>query len=416
MHTKVGIGTPSRESSSANGTRRADFLAVSALNACAAESASPSNGLACGPDRRELEEQVGTIWRELLKVSSIKLDANFFDLGGQSVDAARMLVRLERSLGLKVDIAVLFRAPTLGAFLREIVGEGPAPDEPAPARAPASRAGAAASDRVVVIRRTGSQAPVFVLNNTAVLFPLARALGDDRPLYALQLCPSATPVELPSRDFRDLARDVVELIRSARPSGPYVLVGLCVFGALAFEAAQQLRDAGEVVELVVLNDTWAPGHIESLPKDRRRTRAMLKRAHNVSADIGRVFAGEQSVSGFLAGFSLLRRFGFVAAATRAGLMDPDAVESMMRAENRWYTDYLLAARQRYRPQPYGGDVLVFRCEETLSGRYFADDLGWRPLVRGRLHVMDCPGMHAEMYLQAGSEVMARGFQVMLGDG
>jgi thioesterase domain-containing protein len=271
------------------------------------------------------------------------------------------------------------------------------------------------SNQIVGIREEGHKTPVIVLNNTAVLFPLAKALGDERPLYALQLCPATSPVALPDRDFRDLARDVVDLVRACRPEGPYVLMGLCVFGGLAMDAAQQLYDAGETVELVVINDAWAAGYDDSLTWHARTLRALIKRAHNVRLDLHRVIHGKKSVSELVASYSLLRRLKIVEAGMRLGILTPAIDQAVMRAENRWYTDYLLAARGRYQERPYHGDVLVMRSEETLTGRYFSDDLGWRSVVKGRLHVMDRPGTHDEMYSSASCEVMARGMRIMLRD-
>jgi hypothetical protein len=58
---------------------------------------------------------------------------------------------------------------------------------------------------------------------------------------------------------------------------------------------------------------------------------------------------------------------------------------------------------------------VVRSDEVLRGPYFARDLGWSRYVRCRLEVIDCPGMHAEVYQRAGSEVMAQAILRMLGD-
>ena len=418
METKTGSSLLSSPSPAPADTRHADFfLGSTNVSLSAAQQALRSKSQpAPRPNPQVVEAQVAQIWRDVLDIETIEPGSHFFDLGGQSALAVRTLLRIERALGYQADVTTLFKAPTLRAFVEALIGEQAPRQTPRASTLPPSRPRSVGGiDQVVEIQGSGHKAPVFVLNNTAVLFPLARALGDERPVYALQLCPATTPIELPPRDFRDLARDVVDLIRSTRPHGPYVLMGLCVFGALALEAAQQLRAAGETVELVVLNDTWAPGHVESLSERRQRRRKILKRAHNVSLDLRRVANGQARLSEFLAAFTILRRFGAVDAGIRLGLLDPDATETVMRAENRWYTDYLLNARQRYQPGDYAGDVLVFRCEETLNGRYFDDTLGWRTIVRGRLHVMDCPGMHAEMYLPAGSAAIARGIRIMLDD-
>ena len=413
MQTKMEWGGRSEQSSFSSPSPSAELSFARPPSAHQLETHA-ATGSFFDRDAQPVEQQIIDTWKTGLGLNEIDLDSNFFDLGGNSAIAVRTVIRVERILGRSVDVGALFRAPTLRSFLKEVTATSAQPTPVASGTGAEARR-APTNEQIVEIRATGDKAPVFVLNNMAVLFPLARALGEEHPVYALQLCPSATPLDLPPRDFRDLARDVVDLIRTARPNGPYILMGLCVFGTLAFEAAQQLRDAGEAVELVVLNDTWAPGHIKSLPKQEQRVRANLRRARNVSREFKRVFARERSLSEFLAGFTLLRKFGMIKLGEQLGMLEADVTETVMRTQNRWYTAYLLHAREGYQPTVYPGDVLVVRCEETLNGRYFADDLGWTSIVGGRLYVMDSPERHADMYLEAGSRALSRGIRIMLGE-
>lgn len=290
-----------------------------------------------------------------------------------------------------------------------------APSRTLPAYVPRGKRAAALEERIVPMHAEGTKTPVLVVNNTAVLYPLARALGSERPLYDLQFCPAETPLLLPYRDFRDLARDALEMIRLARPSGPYILMGLCVFGAIALEAARLLQEEGERVELVVLNDSWAPGFREALPWRHRQLRAWQVRMHNVTLDWDRYRTGQKSLSGFLSNYRLVRKLRVVEAASALGLLEPAPDADVLRLENRWFTDYLARSQARHRPAPYEGDVAVFRSQEPLTGRFFPRDLGWGPLVRGRLSVFDCPGMHAEMYREAGAREIAQRMREVLGD-
>jgi len=264
----------------------------------------------------------------------------------------------------------------------------------------------ALEERILPLRETGAETPVLIANNMAVLGPLAEALGPERPVYDLQLCPSDEPLDLPVRHFGDLAKDVVEMVRLCRPHGPYILGGLCVFGALSLEAARQLRAEGEHVELVMLNDSWRPGYREDMPWTDRKERALRVRAHNVWIDTGRVQRGEATASEILAGMSSLKRLGLVQLGLHLGLLQANVDQSILRLENRWFTDYLLRIQSGFRPEPYPGEVVVMRSREPMTGRLFAHDLGWGPYVSGQLHVVDCPGMHSEMYRPAGSRAMA----------
>ncbi|PYG84437.1 non-ribosomal peptide synthetase [Pseudomonas sp. RV120224-01b] len=79
----------------------------------------------------EVEQQVAAVWAQLLNVEKVGLNDNFFDLGGHSLLALSVLSRLQLSLGLTVEPAVLFQHPVLGDFARyiESIGDVSAFDE-----------------------------------------------------------------------------------------------------------------------------------------------------------------------------------------------------------------------------------------------------------------------------------------------
>ncbi|MET9882851.1 amino acid adenylation domain-containing protein [Streptomyces sp. NPDC006430] len=78
------------------------------------------------------EEALAAIWSEVLSTERISSTANFFDLGGDSILALRV-IGLARSAGLGLSVADLFRARTLGDLARlatEAHGEEAAPVRP----------------------------------------------------------------------------------------------------------------------------------------------------------------------------------------------------------------------------------------------------------------------------------------------
>jgi thioesterase domain-containing protein len=248
--------------------------------------------------------------------------------------------------------------------------------------------------------------PVIALNNVAVLFGLAQQIGSDRPLIDIPMVPEGAPREFPQRAFQDIAADAVRLIRLARPRGPYILMGHCVLGAMALEAAHQLRREGETVELVILNDSWCPGYRELMPWYDRQLRKMQVRADNIPRDFRKAMRGETSMVAFLKQYRIVRWLGIADLALKLGLIKGDASEHMI-SENRWYIEYLLDQQARYRPAPYDGDVQIFRSGQVLKGRLFAWDLGWLPVVTGKLVVTEIPGMHDQIFRPAGAAVIGQ---------
>ena len=66
-----------------------------------------------------------TMWTELLGVDDIGEDDNFFDLGGHSLIAIRLMARIHRELEVRLQLATLFDAPTVSALADLIRAEKP---------------------------------------------------------------------------------------------------------------------------------------------------------------------------------------------------------------------------------------------------------------------------------------------------
>jgi acyl carrier protein len=72
------------------------------------------------------ERTVAAIWRDVLEIDIICVDANFFSVGGQSILLLQVLAKLEQSFGREIAVVDLFRYPTvrsLAAFLGEAAPE-----------------------------------------------------------------------------------------------------------------------------------------------------------------------------------------------------------------------------------------------------------------------------------------------------
>ena len=75
-------------------------------------AAAPAEGAEAEP-RTAAEELVAEVFGEVLQVGSVPLDAGFFDLGGNSLQAARVASRLRAALGRDVPLRWVFERPTV---------------------------------------------------------------------------------------------------------------------------------------------------------------------------------------------------------------------------------------------------------------------------------------------------------------
>lgn len=87
------------------------------------------------PPRTVLEQQMARLWCEALQTDRLGLDDDFFEQGGHSMLAARLLARVSSAFGVEVPVRVLFEAPTVGALARavQILSEGGSLESSSPA-------------------------------------------------------------------------------------------------------------------------------------------------------------------------------------------------------------------------------------------------------------------------------------------
>ncbi len=74
----------------------------------------------------QVTARLAAIWQEVLGLDHADPEDDFFDVGGHSLLAARLLSRIEAAFGRRVTMAELFTGPTLGGLARRL--DAPAPD------------------------------------------------------------------------------------------------------------------------------------------------------------------------------------------------------------------------------------------------------------------------------------------------
>lgn len=68
----------------------------------------------------ETEKLVAAIWQEVLQTNLVSRDANFFNIGGHSMLATRVITRINREIQATIRLGVLFQHPTLEGLSLEI--------------------------------------------------------------------------------------------------------------------------------------------------------------------------------------------------------------------------------------------------------------------------------------------------------
>jgi thioesterase domain-containing protein/acyl carrier protein len=191
-----------------------------------------------------MEVQLTLLWQQVLEVPKIGIHDNFFDVGGHSLKAAQLFFLLEQVYGRRLPLATLFQAPTIAELASVLSREQWVPPW----------------QSLVAIQPSGTAMPIFMVpgvgGNVLVFAQLAKLLGVDQPFFGLQ-ARGLDGKEAPFTSVPEMARHYIGEIRTVRPHGPYIVLGLCTGGLIAYEMAQQLREQGETATLVMM-DTWHP--------------------------------------------------------------------------------------------------------------------------------------------------------------
>eukprot|EP00160_Parvularia_atlantis_P019990 Unigene8085_Nuclearia_a/m.24782 Unigene8085_Nuclearia_a/g.24782 ORF Unigene8085_Nuclearia_a/g.24782 Unigene8085_Nuclearia_a/m.24782 type:complete len:551 (+) Unigene8085_Nuclearia_a:2347-3999(+) len=89
--------------------------------------------------RNQLETRLADIWCSVLNLPSISINDNFFDLGGHSIVATRVIFQMRQALKVDLPLMLLFDHPTIASIAQAIKvfdGDVAFDGEPLPAPAP----------------------------------------------------------------------------------------------------------------------------------------------------------------------------------------------------------------------------------------------------------------------------------------
>lgn len=231
--------------------------------------------------RTPLEKTLAEIWKQALKLErDIGAKENFFDLGGNSLAAMRLLNAIERALNEKLPFSIIGQVSTIEKQARQIEehanGTGGSSIAIPAAKTSADPTARLSDDEAAMLRsytdgwpgkpafdqslfrilnEKGSAPPlVWCFNNGHEFGRLAGRLGANQPVYGLRsgnLVLDITPENHRESNRRVALHALPELLRIL-PDGSFYLGGNCQGAAIAMELALALQRLGRTVPLVIL--------------------------------------------------------------------------------------------------------------------------------------------------------------------
>ena len=306
------------------------------------------------PPASEIEAVLAELFAEVLGLAVVGVTDGFFDIGGHSLLVFRLLAACEKRLGIRLQVADVFAAPTVRRLAERL------------------RLGIRPSTTLVPLdSHPGRPLLIFVhaVSGSAMPFrALAAELGDTFSCHGLQ-----TPEYEPGEEAPSLvelaARHVASVDEIRGPGEPVYVGGWSMGGSVAIEMARLWQQRGVPVDGLFLLDAWLPPRGLTNAEDRRQAEKSLREADfHVQGGVEEVLAAAPSES---------ERLARAVEANAAAYLEYEPTPLSVRA-------HLLRATEGL------AEVLA-----ALPCAYHVEGHGWGRFLDG-LAVHDVPGGHYTM--------------------
>ena len=330
-----------------------------------------------------VEEIIADTFQEVLGGATVGGDDNFFDLGGDSLLAVGVILRLETLLGQPISPGAMFHGPTpkLLAALRVAAG----------------------SSHLTALQPEGDRVPLFVLpdifGRPLSYASVARHLAPHRPVYGLSPGPlEDAAIARPAVDT--LTAAYLAEIRKLQPHGPYQISGYSSGGVPAFDLARALEAEGEEVLLIVVDSAINRGF------------PPLRTVGNWAYRSARVSIGKVGWKATIRSIYKSHHFWLRDPRTVGMKQVPDWVPR----HDRELARALLQAEKDYEYQPFGGSTVLFRSLQPVPvNDFFNFDglLGWRGLFAGPVREIEIDTDHFNLMREPFASEIAKHLETVL---
>jgi thioesterase domain-containing protein/acyl carrier protein len=314
------------------------------------------------------EEVLAGIYAQVLGLERVGVDESFFDLGGDSLSAMRVIAAINKSLDAHLAVRTLLRSPSVRS-LSQHLGRHDSAVEVVP----------------IEVLKEGTGVPLCCIHEGSGLSYAYRGLGDylDCPIIGINQIPQNSEAEPES--IRSMAASYADRLQAVYSDGPYKLLGWSFGGPVAHQLAVEFRRRGCEVQRLVLLD---PGRgADSTVTDEAPDESQIE---DYTLDqflrFNRIDIPEQS------GPLTYRKVEELIHQQREVVLPPRQLFEFMVQSGHANQIYL----REYVPDVFDGDMIIFSArsgnESDSSHLQY-----WRPYVAGdiTMYSVDC-GHHDMM--------------------
>jgi amino acid adenylation domain-containing protein len=295
-----------------------------------------------------LEARLHEHWCEVLHREGLSRDDNFFEVGGNSLLAMRLVNRINVELGCEIPLSYIFQCPTIASLAKKLQENNSGLEKWSP---------------LIRICKGGGDRPLFMIHpiggGVLCYSALAKNWDLDRPLYGIQ-AKGLEKGQRPLRSIKAMASYYIKEIKKVQAAGPYLIGGWSFGGIIGAEIVHHLSMMGESVEGLMVFDTLA--NIDSFKDlDIEDDAHLLSTLTRHYPDASESFQEDRSIKDRLAALIEGRRGELVPKME----LSVARVVSLARAHSR--------ALQRYTMPIIRTNVALVRSQLNPDKEY---DLGW----------------------------------------
>jgi amino acid adenylation domain-containing protein len=181
------------------------------------------------------EKNLAKVWQEVLNITHIGIDDNFFDLGGSSMVAISAINKINTTTGANVTIASLYQLPTIRQLAEKI--DSRTVDKVSP----------------VFLLREGEGMPLFLFppwsSYPAIFNDFVNSFKEKNPLYGIIY--TEDNEHFPFNTLQDYVEYLIPFMKQLYPEGPYGLIGYSMGARTILEVAVQLQQANNKIGLLM---------------------------------------------------------------------------------------------------------------------------------------------------------------------
>ena len=354
------------------------------------------SGTSVRKPQTEAEKKVAKIWSDVLQIDEIAIDDSFFEMGGTSTMAIKVVAEIEKSTGKRLPLSVLFEYSTIEKFAKLLNADS---DHQA--------------DCIVPIKSSGNKVPLFMVHGGGldVLYfaNMSKHLDEDQPFYGIQGVGAKSFDDWYS-SIEDMAANYIEAILKVNPNGPYAIAGYCVGGIVAFEITRQLQEQGRKVSLTITLDSYADSsYFYKTQKQKKIVKQYLqtkKRLLFLTEMLTSVKAFKKRLN---AKREYLRNKHFEENNTISE-QDELAFQRFVKA-----TSMMHSILNKYQLKPQSIKVDVLRSQDNDMHLVAPKHLGWKKAARKGIAIHEIPVSDFDMRVAPHDKILATMLQDLLNE-